>query len=489
MAAAGAWNRRLWAGTAEELRGKAVWQNAVDPENDAETIASLPARSIPLGRHLAVPSPEPCYMPQVASFVTSFVSSNDDGNVERNPFDAGSFVAALRNEAESLGFARVGIAAAGLPPNHDAFQGWLAAGLAGVMQPWLTRHEPLRKSPDAILPGARSVVMLATQYSVGLGPATEPLPAGHGRVARYARGDDYHDLLRKRLNTLAAWIEVQVPGARARGVVDSAPLAERDFARLAGLGWFGKNTMLIDPRAGSYFFLSGIVTDLALPPDRPIDVDHCGTCTACLDACPTGAFPSPRVLDASKCISALTIEDHGVVPDALRPGMSDWIFGCDICQEVCPWNRHAPGTDEPSLQARDGQVSLDLANLLSLDDEGFRKRFRGSPLLRAKRRGLRRSAAIALGNRPHVPSFEALVAALADVETVVRGAAAWALGRWIAAGVMAEEAGRSLETRRAIETDEVVTSEIVNALSFRPGYKHSISSMSGDGSRPGPSVV
>jgi epoxyqueuosine reductase len=421
--------------------------------------------------------------------VTSFAPSNDDDNVERSPFDAVALVAALRLEASSLGFARVGISAAGSPPHHEAFQGWLAAGLAGVMQPWLARHEPLRSNPDAILPGAHSVVMLATHYSAGLGPAAEPLAAGHGRVARYARGDDYHDLLRKRLNILAAWIEVQVPGARARGVVDSAPLAERDFARLAGLGWFGKNTMLIDPRAGSYFFLSGIVTDVALPVDRPLDVDHCGTCTACLDACPTGAFPAPRVLDASKCISAITIEDHGVVPDALRPGVGDWIFGCDICQEVCPWNRHAPGTDEPSLQPRDGQVSLDLAELLALDDEGFRKRFRGSPLLRAKRRGLLRSAAIALGNRPHVPSFEALVAALADAEPVVRGAAAWAIGRWIEAKVMAKEAGRSLETRRAIETDAAVTSEIVNALNILPGYEHSISSMSDDGSRPGPSIV
>jgi epoxyqueuosine reductase len=195
------------------------------------------------------------------------------------------------------------------------------------------------------------------------------------------------------------------------------------------------------------------------------------------------------VLDASKCISAITIEDHGVVSGSLRAGMGEWIFGCDICQEVCPWNRHAPGTDEPSLQPRDGQVSLDLAELLALDDEGFRKRFRGSPLLRAKRRGLLRSAAIALGNRPHVPSFEALVAALADAEPVVRGAAAWALGRWIEAKVMAKEAGRSLETRRAIETDAAVTSEIVNALNILPGYEHSISSMSDDGSRPGPSIV
>jgi epoxyqueuosine reductase len=227
--------------------------------------------------------------------------------------------------------------------------------------------------------------------------------------------------------------------------------------------------MLIDPRAGSYFFLSGIVTDLVLPIDQPIDVDHCGTCTACLDACPTGAFPAPRVLDASKCVSAITIEDHGVVPASLRPGMGEWIFGCDICQEVCPWNRHAPGTDEPSLQPRNDEVSVDLAELLALDEEEFRKRFRGSPLLRAKRRGLLRSAAIALGNRPHLPSFRALAAALADAEPVVRGAAAWALGRWITADIMTEEARRTLEAQHAIETDAVVANEIVNALNVRAG--------------------
>jgi epoxyqueuosine reductase len=411
----------------------------------------------------------PCQLSQIALPVKPLGSSIDKHAEERSPLDMGALVAALRQEAAVLGFGRVGIASAGVPPQHDAFRGWLAAGLAGVMQPWLERHEPLRRSLEAILPGARSVIMLATHYFVGHGPTAEPLAAGHGRVARYARGDDYHDLLRGRLNRLATWIESEAPGARARGVVDSAPLAERDFAVLAGLGWIGKNTMLIDPRAGSYFFLSGIVTDLVLPIDQPIDVDHCGTCTACLDACPTGAFPAPRVLDASKCVSAITIEDHGVVPDSLRVGMGDWIFGCDICQEVCPWNRHAPGTDEPSLQPRNDEVSVDLAELLALDEEEFRKRFRGSPLLRAKRRGLLRSAAIALGNRPHAPSFEALVAALADGEPVVRGAAAWALGSWIAADVMADEARRSLEVRHAIETDAVVANEIVNALNVRAG--------------------
>jgi epoxyqueuosine reductase len=222
--------------------------------------------------------------------------------------------------------------------------------------------------------------------------------------------------------------------------------------------------MLIDPRAGSFFFLTALLTDLELPPDTPIEVDHCGTCTACLDACPTAAFVEPRVLDASRCISGLSIEDHGPIAADLRPGMQDWIFGCDICQEVCPWNRHAPGSTEPTFQPRDGLPTPSLAEILALDAEAFRQRFKGSPLRRAKRRGLLRSAAIALGNRPHAPSFDALAAALADEEPVVRGAAAWALGRWRHADVVAERARAVLVARLAVEADADVRAEIERAL-------------------------
>lgn len=349
-----------------------------------------------------------------------------------NGLDVHTLAAALRAEAVRIGFCRVGIAPAVPPPHHDAFQHWLTAGRAGVMQDWLTRHEPLRRDPANLLAGARSVIVLATDY-----PADRPAESvpGRGRVARYAGGDDYHDLLRERANVLGAWLEARVPGCRTRGVVDSAPLAERDYGLLAGLGWIGKNTMLIDPRAGSYFFLTALLTDLDLPADVPLETDHCGTCTACLDACPTGAFVEPRVLDAAKCISTLTIEDHGPVPGPLREGMADWVFGCDVCQEVCPWNRHAPGSAEPAFQPRDGMSTLDLVELLGFDEAAFRRRFQDSPVLRAKRRGLLRSAAIALGNRPDPAALPALTAALADVEPVVREAAAWALARWQAEGV------------------------------------------------------
>lgn len=382
--------------------------------------------------------------------------------------------AALRAEAVRLGFSRIGIAAAAPPLRQDVFRQWIAQGHAGVMEVWLKRHEPLRGDPRSLLPGARTVIMLATDYSTEVPAGTnaavaEPISrdSGRGRVSRYAWGDDYHDLLRGRVNQLAAWLEQQVPGCRSRGVVDSAPLAEREFGWLAGLGWFGKNTMLIHPAAGSFFFLTGLLTDLELPVDEPIKVDHCGTCTACLDACPTGALPAPRVLDARKCISALTIEDHGPVPAALRSGLGDWVFGCDICQDVCPWNRHAPVSHEPAFQPRGGEATLSLAEILSFDEAGFRQRFKGSPILRAKRAGLARSAAIALGNQPDPVTAAALEQALRDPEPMVREAAAWALGQWIEKGVEPEWARDLLR-----------------------GYAHSsVSSTSADGSRPGASTA
>ena len=379
---------------------------------------------------------------------------------------ADGLVAALRQEAIRLGFSRLGVARAEPPSRQDAVRRWLDQGFAGVMESWFERQMPLRDDPATLLPGVRSVIMLATDHATKPGGQDAgACEAGRGRVARYAWGDDYHELLRGRVNRLAAWLEARAPGCRTRGVVDSAPLAEREFAWRAGLGWFGKNTMLIDPRSGSFFLLTALLTDLELPADAPVEVDHCGTCTACLDACPTSAFVEPRVLDASRCISALTIEEHGPLAADLRPGLADWVFGCDVCQEVCPWNRHAPGSTDPAFQPRDEGATPSLAALLELDDEAFRRRFAGSPVLRAKRRGLLRSAAIALGNRPHAPSFDALAAALADEEPVVRGAAAWALGRWrqLADGV-GERAHAALAARLAAETDADVRAEIERAL-------------------------
>ncbi len=332
----------------------------------------------------------------------------------------------IKREARRLGFELVGIAAAGPADGFDSFRAWLDAGHAGEMG-YLSRHADARRHPDSILPGVRSVVMVGMSYHF---PAADPpLPPLAGRIARYARGVDYHDLLRDRLNRLLEWVGRAAPDCRGRGVVDTAPLLERDFARRAGLGWVGKNTMLLNRRLGSYLFLGALLLDLELHPDAAHESFHCGTCTACLDACPTGAFVAPGQLDARRCISYLTIELKGQVPDELRAGVGDWAFGCDVCQEVCPWNRKASAGTEPGLAARPDLVAVDLVELLGLSEEEFRRRFRGTALLRSKRRGLLRNAALVLGNRGDPAALPALQRALTDPESLVREAARWAIDR------------------------------------------------------------
>jgi len=209
--------------------------------------------------------------------------------------------------------------------------------------------------------------------------------------------------------------------------VDTAPLLERDFARRAGLGWFGKNTMLLNRRIGSYFFLGALLLDVQLDSDPPHDTSHCGTCTACLDACPTQAFQGPGKLDSRRCISYLTIELRGSIPPAARAGIGDWVFGCDICQEVCPWNDKVPVTTEPGFQPRADLDQLDLVEILCLSEDEFRRRFRGTALMRAKRRGLARNAALVLGNHGEPSALPALEQALTDPEPIVREAAQWAI--------------------------------------------------------------
>ena len=374
----------------------------------------------------------------------------------------------LEQEAYRLGFSRVGITSAEPPPRHERFAQWLDQGFAGVMEKWLRRHLPLRSSPESLLPGTQSVIMLATDYEAKTVDSRKS--PSRGQIARYAVGRDYHDVLRSRLNQLGAWLEQTVPGCKTRGVVDSAPLAEREFAARAGLGWFGKNTMLIDQGAGSYFFLSGLLTTVVLPTNQPTEVDHCGTCTACLDICPTDALPEPHMLDATRCISALTIEDRGSVEISLRSQFGNWIFGCDLCQEVCPWNRHAPGTEDPELQAIENEEMPSLVDLLQLDQVAFRKKFHDSPILRAKRVGLLRSAAIALGNHPSASGdisagLTSLCRVLRDDEPVIRGAAAWALGQWLyRMPEIATTIIDALEARLADERDETVRQEILSGI-------------------------
>jgi epoxyqueuosine reductase len=227
------------------------------------------------------------------------------------------------------------------------------------------------------------------------------------------------------------------------------------------MGWIGKNTLLINRDEGSWFFLAALLTDFELAYDRPHETDHCGTCRACLDACPTGAFPQPYVLDATRCISYLTIELRDTVPMELRPGIGDWLFGCDVCQEVCPWNSRAPQSREAEFAPRDDSNPLDLIALFDLDEAAFRERFRHTPLWRSRRRGLLRNGAIVLGNRPTPEAIPALVRGLNDSEPLVRGACAWALGRFQQA--VAQDA---LNARLSIESDAQVRCEIEAAQSF-----------------------
>lgn len=369
--------------------------------------------------------------------------------------DATSLTAELKSAAAQLGFARSGACPAVGPEGLARFDQWLAAGYAGEMR-YLPDRRAAYEHPRHVLDGVRSVLVLAFDYRTVEPSASQP---GQGRVSRYAWGSDYHDLIHDRLRTLREHFLALAPAAHVRGVIDTAPLLERDLAQLAGLGWIGKNTLLLSIEAGSYFFLAALLTDLELDYDAAHDADHCGTCRACLDACPTDAFVAPYVLDARRCISYLTIESRQSIPHELREGMGDWLFGCDVCQDVCPWNRHAPIVDEPTLQPSGGETTLELVSLFEFDDESFRRRFRNTPLWRPKRRGILRNAAIVLGNRPTPLAVEALIRGLNDSESLVRGACAWALGR--------QEGDRTrdaLEQRLAQETDDAVREELLAAL-------------------------
>jgi len=332
--------------------------------------------------------------------------------------------AALKSRAQQAGFALAGVCPAVRPAGLHRFHEWLAAGYAGEMH-YLAARRDAYEHPRHILDGVRSLVMLGMPYRTADPASVEP---GQGRISRYAWGAaDYHDLIHDRLRQLADWLVERVPGVSVRGVVDTAPLLEREFARLAGLGWIGKNTLLINRDAGSWFFLAALLTDLELDYDPPHERDYCGTCRACLDACPTRAFPEPYVLDATRCISYLTIELRSSVPLPLRSEIGDWVFGCDICQEVCPWNRRVPASSEDAFAPAPESNPVLLADLLAMTESDFRTRFRRTPLWRAKRRGLLRNAAIAAGNQRAPELLDALIRGLSDPEPLVRDACAWAL--------------------------------------------------------------
>ena len=302
--------------------------------------------------------------------------------------------AAIKTRALELGFDLAGVASAGPHPRFARLADWIDRGYAGDMQ-YLNKSRDERLDPRRVLPSARSVVSVAAVYNTRAPYSTDVAEPDRAKVARYAWGEDYHDVLRARLRELVRWMAGRAgPGFEAFSCVDSGPVQERVLAEQAGLGWIGKNTCLINPQAGSWLFLAEVLTSADLALDAPA-VDQCGTCRRCLDACPTGALTEPYVLDATRCLSYLTIESRGSVADAWRDRIGPHVFGCDICQDVCPWNRRAAVSDDPAWQARDALVFPRLIDLCRLSDEGWRRLLANSAMRRAGLRRIRRSLAYA----------------------------------------------------------------------------------------------
>lgn len=346
----------------------------------------------------------------------------------------------VREKALALGFDRVGIAPVEPLERAAFYRDWLRLGYHGTMG-YLERDP----DPQKLLPGARSVVCVLKNYYTDV-PAPEDPKIG--RISRYAWGDDYHDVLFEKLKELKSFLESG--GARAKVCVDTSAVLEKLWARRSGLGWQGKHTNLISRDLSSWFFLGEVITDAAFEYDAPHLDDHCGTCTRCIEICPTRAIVAPYVLDSRKCISYLTIENRGPIPRDLRPLMGNLIFGCDLCQDVCPWNKFAKVTPEASFLPREPAAKL--VDFLAMTRDEFRVRFKGSPVKRAKHAGFLRNVCVALGNSGDASAIPALEKALAHEEPLVRGHAAWALGRL--------GARASLESRLGSETDESVREEI-----------------------------
>ncbi|MGP0064724.1 MAG: tRNA epoxyqueuosine(34) reductase QueG [Isosphaeraceae bacterium] len=365
----------------------------------------------------------------------------------------------LKSEAVRLGFDQVGIAPAVSAPGYLEFLKWLEKGHSGGMD-YLRRQEPNRSNPANLLEGVRSIVVLSVVYgSHEAGRGAKQTGPAQGQVARYAMGCDYHRVLWDKLELLLEWLKGERPDARGRAVADTAPLLERDYARLAGIGWIGKNTMLISRKFGSFTFLGALLTDVELAYDDPHRANHCGNCTRCLDACPTGAFPAPYQLDSRRCISYWTIEHRGMLPDQDAENLDGWVFGCDICQDVCPWNRKAPSGRLEEFQPRAEWVAPDLIAWLNDSESTWQTRLKGSALKRTKRVGLLRNAALVLGTRRRPEAIAALASRLDDTgeDPIVRASSAWALGR-----IGGEESINALE-RHLDDPDPIVCQSVREA--------------------------
>lgn len=383
------------------------------------------------------------------------IRSGIRGGLPLDPIKLSHFI---KEEALRVGFASAGVTTPDSPPHLDVYREWIAAGRHGEMG-YLASDDAVqrRASPAELLPGCRSILVLAAPYDA---PRHDP---GSPRVAAYAVGQDYHEVLLEKMRMLVHALEerVGVP-VRHRLYADTGPILERELAQRAGLGWIGKNTCLIDPQRGSYLLLAEMLLDLPLAPDAPFLDDRCGTCTRCLDACPTQCILPDRTIDANRCISYLTIETKSGIDPELRRGVGPWLFGCDVCQEVCPWNeRFSPPTGEAQFSARPFLDPPVLESFLKLEADGYPIRLSHSPLKRARRRGLVRNAAVVAGNLAQPENVPSLAALLEDQDAVIRAHAAWALG--VIGGA---EAQGALESRLAFEEDWQVARELQAALRY-----------------------
>jgi epoxyqueuosine reductase len=369
----------------------------------------------------------------------------------------------IKAEAQRLGFDLIGITEPLPPPHFDVYQRWLEAGLHSTMA-YLASERALqgREDPRSLLPECQSIIVVATNYL----PRRSQTEEGqiNANIAAYALGDDYHDILVSRLKQLISFIKPLVgQDVPNRIYTDTGHLLERELAQRAGLGWIGKNTCLINPRHGSYFVLAELMLGIPLEVDQPFLCDRCGSCTRCVDSCPTGCILPDRTLDTRLCISFLTIEEKGLIPENLRSAIGGWIFGCDICQQVCPWNlRFAVPTTDSAFQSRPFLDQPDPRKFLALTPDTWRNPLRNSPLLRSKRRGLVRNAAIVTGNTRDAAAVPYLNTLLNDdPELLVRAHAAWALGR-----IGGEQVLNILKQTKRTEVEEVVLTEIERALNY-----------------------
>ncbi len=381
----------------------------------------------------------------------------------------------IKAEVINLGFTLVGITPLAPPPHLDVYTNWLASQRhAGMAYLATDRARQRRANPALILPGGQSIITVGMRYPSPLSLAEPQASQPHGRIASYAWGVDYHFVLPERLSLLEKLVS-QIAGKQvvAKGYTDTGPILERELAQRAGVGWIGKNTCLIAPHQGSYFLLAELFLDFELEPDPPFTMDACGSCQRCIQACPTQCIRSDRTLDSGRCISYQTIENKASIPADLRPKMGNWVFGCDICQMVCPWNKRFadsgadpisfyPHTtvDQELLNLRPEFPFPDLINDLSLSPQDFNAKFARSPVLRSKHRGYLRNVAIALGNDPDPSSLPVLTETLRhEPETLARGSAAWALGK-----LNISAAFEALKSAQNTETDPGVLNEIHQSL-------------------------